>query len=138
LQSDEQIEKTLKSLEEAGFNKIRFCIFPKHYAYNLGEPRSYPYEGTPMDSSVLTVENFNEYNGMAEGNHWDCTRCHPEHFRHIESCIRRLGELGIQADLIVMHPYVRWGFSCMTKDQDDLYWHYVIARFAAFRNVWWS
>lgn len=138
LQSDEQIEKTLKSLEEAGFNKIRFCIFPKHYAYNLGEPWSYPYEGTPMDSSVLTVENFNEYNGMAEGNHWDFTRFHPEHFRHIESCIRRLGELGIQADLIVMHPYDRWGFSCMTKEQDDLYWHYVIARFTAFRNVWWS
>ena len=26
----------------------------------------------------------------------------------------------------------------MTKAQDDLYWNYVIARFAAYRNVWWS
>ena len=63
LQSDELIEKTLDSLAKSPFNKIRFCIFPKHYDYNLGEPRSYPYEGTPMDSSVLTTENFNEYTG---------------------------------------------------------------------------
>ena len=37
-----------------------------------------------------------------------------------------------------MHPYDRCGFSQMTKAQDDLYWNYVIARFAAYRNVWWS
>jgi hypothetical protein len=54
LQSDELITQTLESLSEAGFNKIRFCIFPKHYDYNLKEPRSYPYEGTTIDSSVLT------------------------------------------------------------------------------------
>lgn len=42
---------------------FEYSIFPKHYDYNLGEPRSYPYEGTPMDSSVLTTENFNEYTG---------------------------------------------------------------------------
>lgn len=39
-QCDERIVETLSSLKEAGFNKIRFCIFPKHYDYNLGEPRS--------------------------------------------------------------------------------------------------
>ena len=26
----------------------------------------------------------------------------------------------------------------MTKEQDDFYWNYVIARFSAYRNVWWS
>ena len=46
--------------------------------------------------------------------------------------------MGIEADLIVMHPYDRWGFSQMAPDQDDLYWRYVIARFSAYRNVWWS
>ena len=40
LQSDERIRETLRSLKEARFNKIRFCIFPKHYDYNLYEPRS--------------------------------------------------------------------------------------------------
>lgn len=138
LQSDEMIAETLESLKEARFNKIRFCIFPKHYDYNLGEPRSYPFEGTPMDSSVLTKENFSLYTGKTEGNNWDFTRFNPEHFRHIEFCIRELQKLGIEADIIVMHPYDRWGFSSMTAEQDDRYWSYVISRFSAFRNVWWS
>lgn len=138
LQDDARIEETLISLKEAGFNKIRFCIFPKHYDYNLKEPCSYPYEGTPMDSGVLTKENFWEYTGKTEGNHWDFTRFNPAHFQHMEKCIAALGKLGIEADLIVMHPYDRWGFSSMTKEQDDLYWNYVTARFSAFHNVWWS
>ena len=138
LQSDELIEQTFDTLKNSAFNKIRFCIFPKHYDYNLREPRSYPYEGNPMDSSVLTPENFWDYTGKTEGNHWDFTRFNPKHFQHIENCIRRLGELGIEADLIMMHPYDRWGFSQMTKEQDDLYWNYAVARFSAFANVWWS
>ncbi len=138
LQSDERISQTLESLKKAQFNKIRFCIFPKHYDYNLGEPRSYPYEGTPMDSSVLTKENFSLYTGRKEGNCFDFTRFRPEHFRHIESCILALQKRGIEADIIVMHPYDRWGFSQMTKEEDDRYWTYVLARFSAYRNVWWS
>lgn len=138
LQSDELIEQTLETLKNSAFNKIRFCIFPKHFDYNFKEPRSYPYEGTPMDSSVLTRENAISYIGKAEGNNWDFTRFNVEHFQHIEKCILALRELGIEADLIVMHPYDRWGFSCMAPDEDDLYWKYVIARFAAYRNVWWS
>ena len=62
-QSDELIEETLKSLEEAGFNKLRFCVLPKHFDYNLHEPMSYPYVGTPMDSSVLTEDNYYDYSG---------------------------------------------------------------------------
>ena len=137
-QPDRRIEETLRSLKEARFSKIRFCILPKHYDYNLGEPRTYPFEGTPMDSSVLTRENFMNYTGKAEGNHFDFTRLNPEHFRHLEKCILALQEAGVEADLIVMHPYDRWGFSCMSREADDLYWNYVIARFSAFRNVWWS
>lgn len=138
LQSDERIEETLESLKKSKFNKIRFCIFPKHYDYNLGEPRSYPYEGTPMDSSVLTSENFNEYTDKTEGNHWDFTRFNPAHFRQVERCVEAVRDLGIEADLIVMHPYDRWGFSRMTKEQDALYWKYVLARFSAYRNIWWA
>ena len=138
LQSDERIQETLNSLEEARFNKIRFCVFPKHYAFNLDEPRSYPYEGTPMDSSVLNEENFMAFMGKSEGNNFDCTRFNPEHFRHIEYCIEELGKRGIEADLICMHPYDRWGFSTMTAEQDDLYWKYIAARFSAYHNVWWA
>lgn len=138
LQSDERIAETLESLKESKFNKIRFCIFPKHYDYNLLEPRSYPYEGTPMDSSVLTKENFLDYMGKTKGNDWNLEKFNPVHFRHIEYCIMELQKLSIEADIIVMHPYDRWGFAQMSKEQDDLYWNYVIARFSAFRNVWWS
>jgi hypothetical protein len=141
LQSEELQEKTLETLKKGYFNKIRFCIFPKHYDYNLKEPRSYPYTGKPMDSSVLTKENFWSYTGAKNGEHgnnWDFWQFNPEHFQHIEKCIAALRDLGVEADLIVMHPYDRWGFSKMSVEEDDLYWKYIIARFSAFRNVWWS
>ena len=50
-------------------------------------------------------------------------------FQHIEKCIQALMNLGIEADLIVMHPYDRWGFSMMKAEDDDCYWKYVLARF---------
>ena len=139
LENDERIAETLNSLSQTGFNKIRFCIFPKHYDYNFKEPRSYPYEGTPMDNSVLTEDNFWDYTkNPHENNQWDFTRFCPAHFRHIEWCIAKLGKLGIQADLIMFHPYDRWGFSKMSKEEDDLYVKYIAARFSAFHNIWWS
>lgn len=138
LQSDELIAQTLESLKNSPFNKIRFCVFPKHYDYNLGEPRSYPYEGNPMDSSVLTEENFTSYNAYSEGNNWDFERFNTLHFRHIEYCISELMKLGIEADVILFHPYDRWGFSAMTPVQNELYLRYVTARFSAYRNIWWS
>lgn len=138
LQKEELQKKTLETLKNSAFNKIRFCIFPKHYDYNLGEPISYPYEGTPMDSSVLTADNFQEYVGCPEGNDFDYTRFNVKHFQHIDECIEKLCDMGIQADLIVMHPYDRWGFSQMDAECDDLYWKYLIARVSAYRNVWWS
>lgn len=138
LQSDDLIEQTYQSLAEAGFNKIRFCIFPKHYDYNIREPRSYPYVGTPVDNSKITSDNFLDYTGKTEGNNWDFTRFNPEHFRHIEKCIKRLIKMGIEADIIVFHPYDRWGFCQMSRDQDTMYIRYLISRLAAFRNVWWS
>ena len=41
-QDDAIIAQTLETLKNSAFNKIRFCVFPKHYDYNLREPRSYP------------------------------------------------------------------------------------------------
>ncbi len=138
LQSAQRQRETLETLEKSVFNKIRFCIFPKHYDYNLGEPQGYPYEGTPVDSSKINSENFWDYTGGSEGNHWDFTRFCPQYFQHIDRCIEKLQGLGIEADLIIMHPYDRWGFSRMSKEADTLYYNYIIARFSAYRNVWWS
>ncbi|MBN2625891.1 MAG: DUF5060 domain-containing protein, partial [Spirochaetales bacterium] len=137
-QSRDLQEKTLKSLGDSGFNKIRFCVFPKHYDYNFNEPLTYPYEGTPCDNSGITKKNFQEYNGKTPGNSWDFTRLNPVHFQELERNIIDLMELGIEADIIMLHPYDRWGFSRMGGDNDDLYFRYIVARFSAFRNIWWS
>ena len=131
-------EQTLEALKNSGFNKIRFCVFPKHYDFNLHDPITFPYEGTPVDNSVIHRENFSKFGGSAPGNDWDFHRFNPLHFQLFEKRIQDLMDLGIEADLIVMHPYDRWGFSEMDAECDDLYWHYVVARFSAYRNVWWS
>lgn len=138
MQDDAQVAATLETLAQSPFNKLRFCVFPKHYAYNLHEPASYPFAGTPMDSSVLNDENFWDYGAHSPGNDWDFARFNPAHFRRLEACVEALGQLGIECDLILFHPYDRWGFSCMPPEADARYIRYVAARFAAYRNVWWS
>ncbi|MEG1426285.1 MAG: DUF5060 domain-containing protein [Oscillospiraceae bacterium] len=140
LQSAALQEKTLETLANGPFNKIRFCIFPKHYDYNRNEPRSYPYERG--DGEGLDEEAVRKYNRIFPPVEpeldFNYLRFNPEHFRHIDSCVEKLRDLGIEADMIVMHPYDRWGFSKMTKEADDQYWNYVVARYSAYRNVWWS
>ena len=138
-QSEELRRETLEQLKDSAFNKIRFCIFPKHYIHNLVDPVTFPYEGTPIDRSHITEENFQTGDWRYDRpNDFDYTRLNPKHFQLLDQAIAELGKLGIEADLIVMHPYDCWGFSTMTREQDDLYWNYVVARFAAYRNVWWS
>jgi hypothetical protein len=118
-QGNELEEQTLKTLAEAPFNKLRMCVFPKHYDYNHNEPEYYPFEGSREKG-------------------WDFERFNPEFFRHLETRIKDLMNLGIEADLILFHAYDRWGFSAMDAASDDRYLHYIVARLAAYRNIWWS
>src|SRR5690606_13393069 len=55
-----------------------------------------------------------------------------------EKRIVQLLELGIEADLILLNPYGKWGFNSMDAAGDERYIRYVVARFGAYRNVWWS
>ncbi|MBE0540041.1 MAG: DUF5060 domain-containing protein [Verrucomicrobia bacterium] len=112
-------EQTLQTLAAAPFNKIRFCVFPKSYTYNKNEPE------------------FFAFQKGADGK-FDFSRPDPNFWQHFEQRILDLQKLGIEADLILWHPYDRWGFSEMTDDQDDRYLRYCIARLGVFRNVWWS
>jgi len=118
-QGDSLADETIKILSKGYFNKMRMCIFPKSYDWNHNEPKFYPFEGTPPKN-------------------WDYTRLNPAFFRNIEKRIKQLDSLGIQADLIVFHPYDRWGFSALNRATEDLYVEYIIARFAAYKNIWWS
>ncbi len=119
-QPEELQEQTLKTLAVSPFNKIRFCVFPKRYTWNTNEPSMFAFEGKPR--------NF------------DTARFNPKFFQHFEQRILDLQKLGIEADIILLHPYDdgAWGFDRMTPVEDDRYLKYVVARLAAYRNVWWS
>ena len=137
-QSEKLQQQTLQSLSQGYFNKIRFCIFPKHYDYNFTDPVLFPYRGNPCDATGMTSDNFMNWRPDSTDNQWDFFRFNPVFFQHFESRIKDLLKLGVEADIIIMHPYDRWGFSRMPAAADDLYYRYIIARFAAYRNVWWS
>jgi hypothetical protein len=47
------------------FNKMRMCVFPKHYVFNANEPPRHPFEPLP-------------------GCGWDFSRFNPGCFRHLE------------------------------------------------------
>lgn len=114
-------EQTLKTLAGAPFNKMRMCVFPKWYHYNQVEPQRYPFVGVAP-------------------NKWDFTKINPEYFQHFEQRVAQLGAMGIEADVILFHPYDEghWGFDNMGAENDDRYLQYMIARLGAYRNVWWS
>jgi hypothetical protein len=116
-------ELTLQTLEGSPFNKLRMCVFPKHYLYNENEPLHTVVGASPSGSSEGDLD-FDSFN--------------PAFFQLLEKRIVELGRLGIEVDLILYHAYDRWGYATMTPEQDDRYLRYVVARLAAFRNVWWS
>jgi hypothetical protein len=120
-QGDELEEQTLATLKQSPFNKIRMCVFPKSYIYNEEEPPLYPFQGSPPTS-------------------WDFAKFEPAFYQHLEQRIAQLRALGIESDIILFHPYDEghWGFDRMDAASDDRYLKYVVARLAAFRNVWWS
>ena len=46
--------------------------------------------------------------------------------------------MNIEADLIVFHPYDRWGYATKSAEADDRYHRYLLARMSAYRNIRWS
>ena len=112
-QVDELEEQTLETLKAAPFNKMRMCVFPKdefvHHAFE-----------------------------RTESGEWDYAHFNPAFFQHLEQRVGDLRDLGIEADLILFHPYDSWGYGTMDAETDDHYLRYIVARLAAYRNVWWS
>ena len=116
-QSETQCALTLQTLKASPFNKIRMCV----YANVKAEP----------------IEPF-VYIGAGPKD-WDATRFNPGFFRRFEDRVAKLRALGIQADIILHHPYDKvHGYAEMTRADDERYLRYVIARLGAYRNVWWS
>lgn len=113
------VELTKKTLSKSPFNKIRMGVFPKSLVYNNNDPERYPFEKN------------------AEG-HWDVHRPDFVFWTNLENQLQALMDMGIEADLILFHPYDRWGFAKMKREDDLVYLDYCIRRLSSFRNLWWS
>jgi len=123
-QSEERKKQTLKTLKNSPFNKARMLAVPpfsEHYQTGPDALRNFPYEGTPPQN-------------------WDFSRFNPQFFRDLEKCVIDLQNIGVTADLILFRPYDKgkWGFDTMTPECNKQFTRYMVARFGAFRNIWWS
>jgi hypothetical protein len=113
-------EQTLHTLAASPFNKLRMAVLPQDHGIKFMPPPRFPFAGSPPRA-------------------WDTTRFNPDFFRHLEQRIGRLRDLGIECDLILFHPYGKtWDFHGLDATTDDRYVRYVVARLAAYRNIWWS
>lgn len=113
------VKQTLQSLENSPFNKIRLCVLPHYSKWSEEHTEFFPF-----------VKN---------GDDWDYSSFDYRYFDRLDELILSLQRLGIEADLILFHPYSdKWAFDKMPADVDDRYVSYVTRRYAAFSNVWWS
>lgn len=118
-QLDELQERTLETLKNSCFNKVRMCIFPKSMPYNNNEPENFPFL-------------------KKDDGKWDVYKIDYAFWNNLDKRIQNLCDLGIEADLILFHPYDRWGLTELSQEESLVYLNYCIARYAAYRNIWWS
>lgn len=118
-QPKELIAQTIDTLLHSPFNKLRTCVFPKHYAFNENEPEYFAFEKKP------------------EGGFDFHRPCMP-FWKAFDEILTTLCANGIQVDLILFHPYDWWGFSKMTRQEYVPYLTYLLNRLAAYPNLWWS
>lgn len=116
--------QTIQTLKSSPFNKTRFLAVP-------------PYKGRYLEGPLkITVFPFE---GTSSAN-WDFSRFNPEYFKNLDECVLKLKDLGIEADLILFRPYDKgkWGFDMTGQEVNKRFVRYMVARYAAFRNIWWS
>lgn len=118
-QEQSLINQTMESLRQSPFNKIRICVFPKDFDYNKNDPEYYAFE-------------------KDEDGKWDVNRPCFEFWNRLEQRIAELDQMDIQCDLILFHPYDRWGFAKLTREEGLTYLDYTVRRLAAYPNIWWS
>lgn len=114
-------EQTLATFAENPFNKTRMLLFPTNVGGNVDQPELFPFA---YQKGSMTAFDFNQPN--------------PLFFDRLEEQLASLAMRGVQADLILFHPYENWGFNAMTLTQDCNYLKYVVARLGFFSNIWWS
>ncbi len=123
-QNEETKKQTLETLKESPFNKLRFLAVPPYkerYTKGKDSLTDFPFEGNSKEN-------------------WNFERFNPEFFQSLEKDVQDLQEIGVQADFILFRPYDNeaWGFDTMNKETNERFLKYIIARFAVYRNIWWS
>ena len=123
-QSQGKRQQTIQTLKNSPFNKARFLAVPpwrQEYVKGPNALDCYPFEGTSKEN-------------------WDFSRFNPAYFQTLEQCVLQLRDIGVESDLILFRPYDngKWGFDRMDPETNDRFVRYIVARFAAFRNIWWS
>jgi hypothetical protein len=119
-QPEGRYRETLDAVADAGFTKLRFLVFPQGGNHVGHVPDAFPF--------------------ARDGEGWDVSRTDVTFFRKIDRAVRDLLEAGVQADVILFHPYDagQFGLDGLTAEQDAAYLRHLVARLSAYRNVWWS
>lgn len=122
LHQDEPLySRTVDAIAQAGFNKLRFLVFPQAGGYVEHFPDLLPFEKS------------------ADGR-WDVTRPVVAFFQRLDRAVQLLGAHGIQADVLLLNAYdnARFGLDALSEDEEAVYLRHVVARLSAYDNVWWS
>ena len=115
-QSREAQVRNMGTLARTAFSKVRLFVMP----FSSLSSGACPF--LHKDDSELDFEQYDI-----------------DFFRRYEAGLLDLQALGIEADLILFHPYDMQGkFSRLPQSQDENYIRYTVARLSAFRNVWWT
>jgi hypothetical protein len=113
-------EDTQQTLSDCGaFSKLRMCVFPKNDRYSTNEPLHH----------VCHLRDDGKF-------HPD--RPNSAAFRHLDAQVARLADTGIEADVIMFHPYDRQGSANMTVNQTRASLRDHAPRLSAYCNVWWA
>ena len=118
-QPEALVDQTMETLSQNPFNKVRMCVFPKHYDFNNNEPELFAFE-------------------RGEDGKFDFTRPCFAYWKMLERRLAQLDTMGIQSDLILFHPYDHWGFAQMKLEECLSYLDYLTRRLSAVPNLWWS
>lgn len=140
-QSEALIDETMRTLADAPFNKIRMCLFPKHYHYNYNEPQDYaffPKQGVAQKDFTNIQDSRFYLSDEPRDDYWDVHHPNFAFWDRFEARLKQLQEMGIEVDLILFHPYDRWGFANLSMEDNLTYLDYLLRRFSAFPGIWWS
>lgn len=120
-QDDAVLKQTADDLAQAGFNRLRFLVFPQTGGYVTHYPTLVPFE---RDGT----------------GRWDVSRPVPAFFQRLDRAVRLLDARGIQADVLVLNAYDdgTFGLGELTEDEDAAYARYLVARLSGYANIWWS